>query len=174
VLLSDEGEYRLVHSGDVKVYENLGDARRARVYHDVIAVADDAEAVDAMRGESFRPIDTLVLHGDCESTGHDSEKDSAWITVYEPERVVVEAELESPGYLFLADAYYPGWVATVDGERVEVIRADVMFRAVRLDAGTHTVEFTFAPESARWGFIVGGVGLLIALGLAVFTTTSNR
>jgi uncharacterized membrane protein YfhO len=50
--------------------------------------------------------------------------------------------------LVLHDTYYPGWIAEVDGRSVPILRADVLFRGVELDAGRHRVVFRFAPLSA--------------------------
>jgi len=42
--------------------------------------------------------------------------DQVRITVYSAERVVVEVDAGSEGYLVLTDAHYPGWQATLDGQ----------------------------------------------------------
>jgi uncharacterized membrane protein YfhO len=42
----------------------------------------------------------------------------------------------------------PGWAAFVDGERQDVDRANVLFQAVRVEAGTHEVVFAYAPWRA--------------------------
>ena len=39
-----------------------------------------------------------------------------------PNRVAFEVETSAPGYLVLADTWYPGWRATVDGRTVPVLR----------------------------------------------------
>jgi uncharacterized membrane protein YfhO len=49
--------------------------------------------------------------------------------------------------LLVHDLYYPGWVAEVDGRQRPVLRADPLFRAVRIPAGVHHVTFRFAPFS---------------------------
>jgi uncharacterized membrane protein YfhO len=75
--------------------------------------------------------------------------------------VVVEAALDHPGYLVLTDAHYPGWQATVDGERVPICRADLLFRAVALEPGEHRVVFTFQPPVQRLGAAVSAMGLAV-------------
>jgi hypothetical protein len=71
----------------------------------------------------------------------------ARIVEYEPERVVVEARLDRDGFLVLHDVYDPGWSARADGRELTVYRANGAFRAVRLPAGTHRVEFRYRPRS---------------------------
>ena len=51
--------------------------------------------------------------------------------------------------LLVHDLYYPGWVAEVDGKQTPIVRADLLFRAVRVPAGTHRVTFNFTPFSSE-------------------------
>lgn len=76
-------------------------------------------------------------------------------TTYAPTRVELTVQTERPGYLLLADAYYPGWNATVNGETRPVHRADVMFRAVQVDVGENVVVFEYAPSWLRWLPLIG-------------------
>ena len=49
------------------------------------------------------------------------------------------------GVVVLRDLYYPGWTAAIDGQSVSILRADVLFRAVEVPAGRHTIVFRFEP-----------------------------
>jgi hypothetical protein len=64
-----------------------------------------------------------------------------------PDRVQIEVTSQYPGLLVLHDAYYPGWVAEVDGQRTRILRTDALFRGVKVSEGRHVVEFRFEPLS---------------------------
>src|SRR3972149_4796736 len=49
-------------------------------------------------------------------------------TNYAPEHIEMEVKTDGDGYLVLTDAWYPDWTATIDGEPVEILRANVYFR----------------------------------------------
>jgi len=77
-----------------------------------------------------------------------------WVRITDsarPDRVELEASLEAPGFVVLADTYYPGWEAFVDGKRVPVFPADVAFRAVYVEAGQHKIRYRYQPEQLRLG-----------------------
>jgi Bacterial membrane protein YfhO len=80
------------------------------------------------------------------------------------DRVVIEADLKAPGYVVLVDAYDPGWKATLDGDPVPILRANLAFRAVRAAAGRHVVEFSYRPIWLLRGL---GLSLATALGLSL-------
>src|SRR5690606_36054468 len=87
---------------------------------------------------------------------------NAMVTEYAPTRVVVDVHADAPAFLLLTDAYYPGWMATVNGAPVEVRRADVMFRAVPVPAGESTVIFEYRPVWLPAALIAGAVVWLLA------------
>ncbi len=66
----------------------------------------------------------------------------------------------------LADTWYPGWIATVDGVPAPILRANYLFRGVPVPAGEHVVTMRFQPASLRTGLLVTAVavvGLLLLL-----------
>jgi hypothetical protein len=83
-----------------------------------------------------------------------------------PERVVAEMSSDSAGLLVLADLFYPGWTAEVDGHASEILRADGVFRAVALPAGSHRVVFRYQPLSVRIGAVVSAAALVAIAALA--------
>ena len=75
----------------------------------------------------------------------------------------VELELQDPGYLVVAQAYFPGWKAKVNGAEVPVHRANYAFSAIEVARGKSEVEFYYDPDSLRWGVWIGHASLLAAI-----------
>ena len=98
---------------------------------------------------------------------------AATIARYAAEEVVVRTQSAADGFLVLADAWYPGWHATVDGERVPVYQAVALFRAVFVPAGEHEVRFYYESTFLRTGAVVTAVALL-ALLLGAFLLRRHR
>ncbi len=83
-----------------------------------------------------------------------------------PNVVTITVLLERPGWVVLADTYYPGWFAYLDGRPAPLLRANYAFRAVAVEAGEHVVEFRYAPRSFQSGVWISLTSGLICLGLA--------
>src|SRR5262249_44660662 len=98
------------------------------------------------------------------------------ITWYEPQRVELEARLDRPGIVILADVYYPGWTLTIDGEPAPILRANRLMRGAAVKAGTHRLVYTYKPLSFRvGGFIsLASLGVCLFVGIAVPSRASGR
>lgn len=62
-----------------------------------------------------------------------------------PSRITVHTTSAAAGWLVLSELDFPGWVADVDGMNLPIHRANGMFRAVCVPAGSHTIRFVFHP-----------------------------
>ncbi|MFQ5577038.1 MAG: YfhO family protein, partial [Anaerolineae bacterium] len=173
LILTTEGNYRAIHGGDVKIYENLDVMPRAFVVHQTQVVSGVRQAVAELKSPRFDPAAAIVRpvrSGESPgllTLGRPGSPASVTIVAYLPERVELLAELTSPGWLVFTDTDYPGWRATIDGADTEILEADIMFRAVELPAGPHRIIFEYRPIPFYGGIIVSLLGLgLIAGGLA--------
>jgi hypothetical protein len=131
---------------------------------DARTVADASAARAALADPAFNPAATVILEAD--------DRPPVPSTLGTPSAVAmhIEVTFEKPGWLLLADTYFPGWVAAVDGAPAPILHGDYAFRAVAVPAGEHTIVFDYQPGSLRLGFWLTGLGVLftILLGLAAF------
>jgi hypothetical protein len=185
LILSDSGSYRLVHSGDVKIYENLETFPRLFFVPNAVTVPDDEAALGVMRDPDFDPANTVVLvagepgnakiripDSDAGTTNHADVE----FLLYDPERIVATVSTPTDGWLLLTDAWYPGWEVRVDGEPVQVNRADILFRAVAVGTGEHQVEWVFRPASFHLGVVISlfALGLLMAVTAGIALSRKKR
>ena len=72
------------------------------------------------------------------------------IVSYRNTEVVLEADSPDGGWVVLNDLWHPWWFATVDGRAADLLRANVLFRAVAVPAGRHVVRLQFRPIAGAW------------------------
>ena len=100
------------------------------------------------------------------------------LTSYAPNELHYQYTASTDRLAVFSEIYYPnGWHATVDGEPLELIRANWTLRAALLPAGSHEVVMTFLPDSYRIGATVSRVAsltLLLLLMLAIVLPLALR
>ena len=182
--LPSDGDFQRVHSGDVKIYRALDTLPRAYLVGQATLVPDEAEALAALADVGFEPAGKVVLfEPEITSAGVSDEirsiesaASTGRVTVnrYEAERIALQVDLPAPGVLVVSDSWYPGWRATVDGQPVPMLRANLLFRAVALPAGVHDVIFEFKPTGGRAGLVIALVAGLVLFALVVVALIRRR
>lgn len=102
---------------------------------------------------------------------HAPTADIVRIVQYRNQHIIATSESTNDAWLVLAEPWYPGWQALVDGVPAEVVPANGWMRAVRVPAGLHQVVFQYRP---RW-LLPGGLISLLGVGLlCLLLRRSNR
>lgn len=162
---------RLVHPGpSALVYENTAALPRAYLVPEVRRVTDPQAPLPLMQSGNWDPRRTAVVESASElGLPSGPLEGDARVTKHTPDEVVVQARASRPALLVLADNYYDGWEATVDGRPAEILRTNHTLRGVIVPAGAHEVRFTFPAPQLHTGFWVTVVGFaaLALLGLVL-------
>jgi hypothetical protein len=177
--LEDDAEVRLVYRDQrVVIYENAAALPRARIVHAAVPVRDQEEAFDRLReaagDESHAAAAGLADRIFVEPTADGepvpvapeaSPLPGEEVRILEdgdPDRVELAASLHNPGWVVLADTFYPGWTATIDGVATPIHPANLLFRSVYVPAGRHRIVFEYRPGSFRVGVALAIVGLAVS------------
>jgi hypothetical protein len=160
--------------GGVRIYENLGVLPRSRVVPDGVRVTGPDHALSIITSSGFDPATTVTLQEwDGKGCGGVTEGSSVTQVSRRPGRVELEVSMTGAGLLVLADAFYPGWEVRVDGQKEDILQANIVCRAVALDPGDHNVVFEYRPRSFRIGLVVTLVFLVILIGMALWPRRGN-
>lgn len=185
-LLDRDPEGVLVYrDAEVRITENRAAVPRVWITHRVKVVHDEREAVQALSRTLLQPskrhakdmglLDLVFLepgrerHVPAELDGEPWTPDerARLVDSRDPDRVEIAVDLKSPGIVVLADTYYPGWRATVDGLEAPIYPADVLFRAVPVPEGHHSVEFEYRSPALHLGVAIALAALLVCALLLV-------
>ena len=98
------------------------------------------------------------------------------MTSYTPNEVRYRYSTPQDRVAVFSEVFYPnGWTATVDGQPINIFRADWTLRGALLPAGDHEVVMRFAPQSYKTGATVSLIASLLlllmlaaAIGLGIF------
>ena len=159
--------------GQVAVFENARMLPRAWLAAGELVASDEEQLTIIRSGKTpaglpWDPRDQALVEA---RTGLDYAKDggppgdrAAEITLAQASRIDVKTESAAPSLLVLSENHYPGWQASVDGQRAEILRVNYNQRGVAVPAGKHFVSFVYRPFSILAGLVASGL-MLIALSL---------
>ena len=151
---------------DFVLFRNPHPVPRAFVVYEVREALEPLALMAAMSEPGFDPLAWSYAEGLDSREGSGAYGAPAQIVIDESTLVVVEATLSEPGMLILADSFYPGWVASVEGNQLEILPANHLFRGVLLPAGAHRVRFEYAPWTVPLGAGISAAALVAIVALA--------
>jgi Bacterial membrane protein YfhO len=158
----------LVWERGTRIYENRNAMARAYVVHRTRTFRTAREVEEALRDPTFDPAEVVLLEGAGPSLAGTPDGTSvARIIEYRSEEVVVEVSTTQDAVLVLADAWFPGWEATLDGRPTKILRANLLVRGIAVAPGRHEVRFRYAPLSVKLGAAISGLAVVAVAGLGV-------
>jgi hypothetical protein len=158
-LVSRQGQWRL--------YANHGCLPRAWLVGKWQVAGSPDEAWTAVVSRDFSPATTAVLEAPPSLPQTDEPAGPVIVERDAGTRLVLRTSDRRPRLLVLADQWYPGWVARVDGRPTPIYRANYLVRAIEVPAGDHTILFSYEPASYRLGRAISLLSLLVGLGVAI-------
>ncbi len=142
------GDLKLLRrTRDAYIYENPRALPRA-MFVTSWRLADFATLRERGFPAGFDPRSTLLLESAPDAPAS-AEKGKGQprvaIQSYANTEVIVEVDAPQAGFIVLNDVWHPWWSATVNNEEADILKANVLFRAVAVEAGKSIVRFSFNP-----------------------------
>jgi hypothetical protein len=141
-----EGELPLLaRTTDGYIYENPDTLPRALFATEARAADFSRMLADGVWPDADLRTTMLLETLAAPAQGTPRRPGSVRITSYRNTEVILEADSPDGGWVVLNDLWHPWWFAEVDGRPAAILRANVLFRAVAVPAGRHTIRFQFRP-----------------------------
>jgi len=144
----------------ITIYQNSRALPRFRFVRRIIAARDLDDALSLMSHRSFDPATEAVVENleseDKLATGKiiAEQIGNTWLNL--------DIETEGRSFLVVADSFFPGWTASVDGKTTPIFPAYGCVRGITIEnAGLHHVAFRFVPRTLFAGLACTGLGILL-------------
>jgi hypothetical protein len=178
-VITDRPDSRLRPTGDRPQLYRLPELLpRAWPVSRVEFITDTARLAERLVDPSFDPRTTVLIESPA-IQGIDlpgpvvTQVDSVETLHEDWNRRTIRFTGAHPGFLVLAYTHYPGWQATLDGDPVEILRANYAFSAVPVPSGEHEVVLEYRPVSLTAGSIITSLALLTILIILVRRSRST-
>lgn len=163
--------FRLFRESEAaRIVENTAALPRFQIFtrHISVPSLDDAiRAVGRLRDRTLvleNPLDAGRQAEMADATAQTDVKPATFtVERAEPTSYRFDVNANQPVWLFLADANYPGWRATLDDVPAPLFSADVLGKAVGVPKGRHTVTVTFHSSTFNYGLWISSASTVLAL-----------
>ena len=146
-----------------RIFENKDSYPRAFVVGKYKIINESNKIIETMFSNNFDLRKEIVLEKNPSTNQAKDIRGNVKITKYFSNLIEMEVATDKNAILFLSDNFYPGWKATVDNEKSEILRADYTFRAVVMPSGKHIVEFVYDPQSFKLGLYAALTGIILMI-----------
>lgn len=151
----------------LRVVENLRVFPRAFWVPRAVVLSKPEEIIQRLADPQFNPRREVLLEEPVKQDDQPSRLEEAQVTIlsYAPERVRLQVQSPTQGFVVLGDTYYPGWKVFIDGQPSPLLRANYVLRAVQVEGGTHQIDFIYDPWTFKIGALVSGITGLVLGGV---------
>ncbi len=138
----------------------------------VIVKADDPSTGATLLNSSFDVRRAALFANEANVSAVDSIKElpppstiAVKTSKYGPGRMSLELSQPAPAgsALLVAENYFPGWTATVDGQPAQIGRADYTLIGVQLPQGGRKIELSFEDPAYERGKVSSMLALVLTL-----------
>lgn len=137
-----------------------------------VTVESPKEAYDLLFPGQVDFKSTAIVENFDPITSSDSTS-SAEVTFYTGQEMTIELSRSKPGFLVISEMYYPeGWIALLNGEKVQIHKTNYMVRGIQIPEGNHTLILDFQPQSITLGNSLSWFSLSIQLILSLLLGVS--
>lgn len=135
---------------------------------------DHDDMVKQLTSRNFNPADQVLLYQsefsskNWKSISNVADEEYKVIKYkvikYSATDIDVNIEVPSSGFLVFSQFQYPGWFAIVDGDRKQLLSADISYYALPIELGNHKVSFKYESLPLIYGIWISSIAGLVVLG----------
>ena len=162
--------------------QNLMGTRKVLVFEDTLPraflvgdsqIIQENRLLDVYYDPEFDPLKQVLLTESVSLKKTENFSGQVNELQYPPNGVNIKTSQNGEGFLVLLDTFFPGWQVTVDGTRQPIYRANSFYRAVKLEPGNHSIEFSYVPVGLKMGFSISSFASILIV-LLFFKRTRLR
>ena len=178
-LAPDPGLKLLTKGAEYYIYENMRSLPRVMLIPSIVRM-EEGKILPAMKSETeddflkHAYVDTaspaMTLRNGGENRVVKAREDEfvsnlghVKVARYEDEYVAIDCDINEESFFMITDTFFPGWKAYVGPRAVPIVRADYIYRGLKLSPGRYTLVMSYSPQANRWARDVSITVFIIAI-----------
>ncbi len=133
--------------GEWTIYDNPYLRNRYQLIPEYEVIPDRQALLQKMRSGDFDPDILVLIEKSVDTFAGDTREDiienEIKVVEQSASEILLNVSSQQDQFLRVANLYYPGWTATVNGEPAEILRANYIIMALALKRGRHEVRLRY-------------------------------
>lgn len=158
--------YEIKENSTYNIYENKNDYQKYFVTNKYLIADSIPRVLESFSKKDFDLAHEVVLENDPKQTF--DEKPNYQIYELEAKSTYTKLQVNSSAneILVVNESFYPGWIASIDGKKTDILPANINSRAIVIPGGNHIVEFFYKSKTITNSALISFVSLaFVALAL---------
>lgn len=145
------------------IYQNQQSLPRFRLSTKVEVAKTLKELQQLIDRDDFSFQNTVILEQDIREDFSPLEFQEISILHDENQKIILQTKTDKKSILVIADSFYPGWEAKIDGQKTKIMPANLNQRALILSPGEHLIELKYVPRTFYQGVFISLASLVLYL-----------
>jgi hypothetical protein len=158
--------WELGPNGPLGIIEFTGAMPRYKLFSAWEQSVNDTNTLSLLVSPDFDPHTRLLINDASIASSTNTTTTNAGtvqVVSYAPKRIQVKVDAAANSILLWNDRWSPNWKATVDGQPVNLLRANFIMRGIQVPAGSHEIVMRY-EQPAKYlyvSFAMMAVGVLL-------------
>lgn len=135
-------------------------------YSSQYRVVPTSSALEAIADPHSRDV-VLEEEPGFEVSANTADDPTVGVADYRRNSLALVVDAPRPGLVYVADNFFDGWTAAINGAPTRILPANYAFRAVVVPAGRSRVEFRYWPPGLTTGLWVSAASVLLLMFVAL-------
>ena len=159
------------------LYRNEGALPFFYLAGDFLVIDEESAIIDKLREPGFDPGKTVILESEPPTEPTASAEGHVSLIEFDERngKLVLLTETPTSQILVISQNFFPHWSATVNGQPIDIFRANFLWQGVVVPPGSHRIELSYYDGLAvvcRWISLISALGLIA--GLVYFARKDHR
>ncbi|GIW64578.1 MAG: hypothetical protein KatS3mg092_0511 [Patescibacteria group bacterium] len=149
---------------DITIYEII--KYKPRFYFPDKVIKTTKNQLEIMRKKEFDPNKTIVINSDKEKILDQTMNCLRKTNILEYTGDIIKMDIKNncgESYLFIANTYFPGWVAYLNGKKILIEKANFSFQAIKIPQGEFSLKLVYFPQSFKYGLFLSFISFFILI-----------
>ncbi|MDD2807457.1 MAG: YfhO family protein [Patescibacteria group bacterium] len=145
------------------IYQNPYFLNRAFMVFQSKPVNADADEIASLFADDFDPSKVVTSAAELGLKPALKAQSQVEVISHQANKSAYRVKTDSDGLLFISQLYYPGWIAKVDGKKVDLERVNGAYTGLMIPSGEHRVELKYDPKSFELGLTISLLTLILII-----------